>query len=75
MIDLIGAEDGKIVLVDSGGDEFASDNATSLANFALTKGGFAQSTFARSSFHFATEYGFETQEDAEYLFYKTCKLV
>lgn len=71
MIEIISCKDGKLVLHNDGGEKFASNEPHELGAFLIKCGGCADTVMASSSFHFATEYGFVDQFDAEWLWKKT----
>ena len=72
-IEFVGAKDGKLVFYDKMDEEFSSNNPYRLARYML-KHNWDGGCLAMSSFHFASEYGFETNEDAKDLFKKAIEI-
>ena len=72
-IEFVGAMDGKIVFYDKMDEEFSSNNPEKLARYMKTHN-WDERYLASSSLHFASEYGFETDEGAKDLLKKAIKI-
>lgn len=74
LIDFVGAQDGGLVFFGDAADPIGFGSTVEECALIIAKNGLADQVSGSSSMDFASEYGFESDDDADILFRNAIKL-